>query len=234
MKGISLFSGMGGDTLGMSSAGVTVGLHSELIPLYCETHQLNFPLSQLIGNDISTITDEQWASYQGQYDIIFAGFPCQSHSNAGKKKSDDPRGQLYLEFVRATRGVKPKYIVGENVKGLLNRKTTDGELFINKIRVAFEELGYYISYKVLNCTHYGIPQNRERLIIIGALDRVPTFPVPQQGTWDLGLKFIIKFNMEGAIKVPTKVFDMTTLPLNVSLRLRLKANQKGFPTLILR
>ena len=89
--------------------------------------------------------------------LIFAGFPCQGFSNAGKKLPSDPRNKLFKEFnsyftkkpnQNANKILKPKFIIGENVKGLLSRKTDDDELFIDKIQEAFTEIGYRIKYKV--------------------------------------------------------------------------------------
>ena len=135
---LSLFSGCGGDTLGMTNAGINVTHYSELKPIIQKTHELNFPESTLVGGDINKITDEEFEKLEGKIDIIFGGFPCQSFSNAGKKNPKDARGQLYLQFVRAARIIKPKYIIGENVKGLLTRTTEDGEKFIDIIIKSFD------------------------------------------------------------------------------------------------
>ena len=210
MRAISLFSGMGGDSLGMKQAGINVVAYSEINKTFCETHDKNFPDCELIGNDIKEISDEDFLEYKNKIDILLAGFPCQSYSNAGKKKADDPRGQLYLEFVRATKLVNPKIIIGENVAGLLTRKMTDGTLFIDSIVKDFENLGYQMSYKVLKASDFNTPQTRDRLIILGSKDKVLTFPEPISENPDL--KNIVKFHMEGAMKIPKDIFDFTTIP----------------------
>ena len=89
--------------------------------------------------------------------------------HAGKKLPDDPRNTLFREFLRATILIKPKYIIGENVKGLLSRKTSTNELYIDVIKSEFNKVGYDIYYKVYMCSKLDInvPQNRERLIIVG-------------------------------------------------------------------
>jgi DNA (cytosine-5)-methyltransferase 1 len=97
---------------------------------------------------------------------------CQGFSQAGKKKADDPRNELVYDCVRATNAIKPKYIIGENVSGLLSRKGKDpktGALrpVIDIIRDIFAEIGYNITYKVLKASDYGVPQERKRLIIVG-------------------------------------------------------------------
>ena len=132
---ISLFSGMGGDSQGLVDAGFSLKGYSEKVPVFRETHTMNFQNCSLIGNgDILDTTDAQLEAYREFTDLIFAGFPCQGFSNAGKKEPDDPRNTLFREFVRATKLIKPKYIIGENVKGLLKRKTVDDEYFLDVIQ----------------------------------------------------------------------------------------------------
>ena len=94
-------------------------------------------------------------------------FLVKAYSNAGKKDPNDPRNSLFKEFVRATKLIQPDYIIGENVKGLLSRKTGTGENVINIIVEEFEKLDYNIIYKVFKTEKYGVPQKRERLIILG-------------------------------------------------------------------
>ena len=151
-KAISLFSGVGGDSLGMTQAGCHLIAYNELKPMFCKSHEYNFPESELICdgkiNDISKLKDSSFEKYKGETDVLFAGFPCQGFSTAGKKKDDDPRNTMFLEFLRATRLTEPYMIIGENVKGLLTRKAYNGELYINIIVSEFEKLGYNVIYKV--------------------------------------------------------------------------------------
>ena len=202
---LSLFSGCGGDTLGMTNAGINVTHYSELKPIIQKTHELNFPESTLVGGDINKITDEEFEKLEGKIDIIFGGFPCQSFSNAGKKNPKDARGQLYLQFVRAARIIKPKYIIGENVKGLLTRTTEDGEKFIDIIIKSFNDIGYTCHYKVLKANEHGVPQKRERLFIVGSRDAHFNFEFPEPKNTSPGLKDIVTFDMEGALKVPEEL-----------------------------
>lgn len=222
---ISLFSGMGGDTLGMEQAGVKVIAYSEKEKVFQETHESNFKDCEVIGDsvksDISKIPDEDFLKYQGKADIIFAGFPCQSFSTGGKRKVNDPRNTMFREFVRAARLVNPDIIIGENVKGLLTKKTETGELYIDVIKEEFTKLGYEVDYKVHKCHKFGIPQKRERLIILGikthALKKkqyhlkFPQETTPNKKDWK-GLKNIINFNMEGCIKISTDDYDFNTIP----------------------
>ena len=84
MKALSLFSGCGGDTLGLSRAGIEVKWYSEIEKNMKESHDLNFKECKLVGSDITKISDETFTNLKGQVDVIFAGFPCQSFSNGGK------------------------------------------------------------------------------------------------------------------------------------------------------
>ena len=207
MKAISLFSGCGGDTLGMKMANIDVVGYSELKTKFCETHDSNFTNCTLIGNDITKIPDEDFQKYEGKVDLIFAGFPCQGFSHGGKKEPNDPRSQMYLQFSRAMRIIKPKYIIGENVKGLLSRKTPDGENFFKVIINEFKNSGYTCTHRVCKATEFGVPQLRERLIILGKRgDEAPTFSeLPEQLSVP-NLKNIIKFDMTGALEVNPETF----------------------------
>ena len=207
MSALSLFSGCGGDTLGMKSAGLDVKWYSEIKKPFCKTHESNFPKSECIGTDITKIPDEKFMELKGGVKVIFAGFPCQSFSNAGKKRADDTRGQLYLDFVRATKCIEPEFIIGENVKGLLSRKTSTGENFIDVIERAFKDIGYTCEHKLFPIVKYGVPQKRERLIIVGWKDPAYVHKWPDEVDVDVSLKNILEFNMDGTIEVPKDLID---------------------------
>ena len=214
MKCISLFSGMGGDSHGIVNSGCELVAYSELEKTFQETHELNFENSKLLGNgDITKTNDEEFTEYKGIVNLIFAGFPCQGFSNAGKKLPDDPRNTLFREFLRATRLIEPDFIIGENVKGLSKRLTNNGEKYIDVIEKEFNDLGYDIVYEVLKCHEYNIPQSRERLIIVGIKKSLnKTFVFPDKIDELPNLKEIIKFSMEGAVKISKDDFDMSTIP----------------------
>lgn len=136
---------------------------------------------------------------------------CQGFSQAGKKDANDVRNTMFSQFLRATRLIMPKYIIGENVKGLLTREMNDGRKYIDVIVSEFENIGYKIKYKLFKTDRYGIPQKRERLVIIGSrtggeLD----FPVEVPGVPNL--MSIVKFDMTGAIKIEPDDFDMNIIP----------------------
>ena len=218
-KAISLFSGMGGDSLGIVNAGLELVAYSEWEKEMKETHELNFSDTKLLGcGDITKTTDGEFLKYKGIVDLIFAGFPCQGFSQAGNKDPEDPRNTLFREFLRSTKIINPKYIIGENVKGLLKRKTLDGEMFIDIIENEFKKIGYDISHKAYMCSKLdiGVPQNRERLIIVGVRnDLNQEFTCPEENKERSGnLKNIIKFSMEGTLKVEPEYldFDFNSIP----------------------
>lgn len=203
LKAISLFSGAGGDTLGMKNAGINVVAYVEFDKDAIATHESNFPDCKLIGEDITSIPDKDFAVYTNDIDIMFGGFPCQSFSHGGKKNPSDARGFLYREFVRAVNIVRPKIIVGENVKGLLTRKMEDQTSFIDTITQEFAGLGYDIKYNLFNMKNYGIPQSRDRVLIYG---------IRQDLNLDMNLsniekleskynKDILEFSLANAIKI---------------------------------
>ena len=177
MKAISLFSGAGGDSVGMERAGVRVVAFSEMNKDAIATHRRNLPHSELIeyngDTNIKNIPSTVFEKYKGYIDIVFAGFPCQGFSRAGKKKMDDPRNELVYEFIRVVDTVRPKWIIGENVTGLLSRKGTNPqtkakEPVINIIRTLFQNIGYHLTWNVYETTVVGVPQKRKRLIILGS------------------------------------------------------------------
>ena len=172
-KAISLFAGAGGDTLGLQNSGIDVIGFIEYDDDAIKTHTENFPNCKLIGKDICDIKDETLIEYKNKnIDFLFGGFPCQSFSHGGKKKANDPRGQLYKQFIRVTNLIKPKIIIGENVKGILTRKMENDSLFVDNIINEFKEIGYSIKYKLIECEKFGVPQMRKRVIFIGTDDNI--------------------------------------------------------------
>ena len=135
---------------------------------------------------------------------------CQGFSSAGKKKDDDPRNTMFLEFLRAAKLTNPYMIIGENVKGLLTKKTSKGELFIDIIVSEFEKIGYEVIYQVFKTEQYNVPQKRERLIILGIKKDnpygwKPSFPKPTSSKPNL--LSIVKYDMTGAVKADPEWFE---------------------------
>ena len=167
MKFLDLFAGIGGFRLGMESAG------HECIG-FCEIDKYARASYKAIHNtegeielhDITTVTDEEIRNI-GHVDVICGGFPCQSFSIAGSRRGfEDTRGTLFFEIARFADILKPKYLFLENVKGLLNHDK--GNTFKTILR-ALDGLGYDVEWQVLNSKNFSVPQNRERVFIIGHL-----------------------------------------------------------------
>jgi DNA (cytosine-5)-methyltransferase 1 len=207
---LSLFSGAGGDTLGLEMAGYKVTHFSEFSPDAIKTHQAQFPDSTLLQHngdtDITKLPDEIFAAIKA--DLIFAGFPCQGFSHAGKKKVDDPRNELVHQFVRATRIIQPEWIIGENVPGLLSRQGRDpdtGETrpVIDIIAALFKQIGYNIYYKVLDASDFGVPQLRKRLFIIGSRGETvfPSLKTMKKA----GIRSILESTLKNSIKIERPV-----------------------------
>jgi DNA (cytosine-5)-methyltransferase 1 len=209
MNAISLFSGCGGDTLGMEMGGIEVVAFAENDKNAIISHKLNFPTCKLIGNgDVTKITNEEYMEYKNRVDIIFAGFPCQGFSNAGKKNPEDPRNILFLEFLRATSVINPTWILGENVKGMLSRVTSDGTLVIDYIKQEFKKIGYSISFKLFKMTQFGVPQNRERVIIIGKREDDFVFNFQEIPVQETSLRDILEDDMVGSVCIKSIGLDI--------------------------
>jgi DNA (cytosine-5)-methyltransferase 1 len=219
IEAISLFSGMGGDSYGIKKAGLVLKAYSEKEKKFRETHDLNFDNCETLGNEVNSdilkIKDNEFEKYKGSIKLIFAGFPCQGFSTAGKKKSNDPRNSLFKEFVRCARLVEPDVIIGENVKGLLSRKTDNGGNYIDIIKEEFEKLSYSVIHKVFKCHEYGVPQKRERLIILGIkTDKLSEYNLefPEPTDEPVHLKDIVSFSMKGTIKISNDMFNSFNIP----------------------
>ena len=167
MKFLDLFAGIGGFRLGMESAG------HECIG-FCEIDKFARASYKAIHNtegeielhDITTVSDEFIRGF-GSVDVICGGFPCQAFSIAGHRRGfEDTRGTLFFEICRFASVLRPKYLFLENVRGLLNH---DGGATFETIIRTLDELGYDVEWQVLNSKNFGVPQNRERVFIIGHL-----------------------------------------------------------------
>lgn len=170
MKFLDLFSGIGGFRLALEKAGHECVGHVEIDKYANQSYQaIHQPKeSEFFHEDITTITDESIRELRDRgIDIIAGGFPCQAFSIAGARRGfEDTRGTLFFDIARMARIIRPKYLFLENVKGLLNHDK--GNTFETILR-ALDELGYDAEWSSLNSKHFGVPQNRERVFIIGHL-----------------------------------------------------------------
>lgn len=166
MKFLDLFAGIGGFRLGMESTGHQCVGFCEIDKFARTSYKaIHDTEGEVEMHDITTVSDEFIRSI-GSVDIICGGFPCQAFSIAGKRKGfEDTRGTLFFEIARFASILRPRYLFLENVKGLLNHER--GATFETILR-ALDELGYDVEWQVLNSKDY-VPQNRERVFIIGHL-----------------------------------------------------------------
>ena len=176
MNFLDLFAGIGGFRLGMERAGhKCVG--------YCEIDKYARLSYNAIHNtegeidykDITEVTNEEFRKLRGKVDVICGGFPCQAFSIAGNQLGfEDARGTLFYEIARAAEQVKPRYLFLENVRNLLSHDK--GKTFERMLKI-LDELGYDAEWQVLNSKNFGVPQNRERVFIIGHLRGECTYRV---------------------------------------------------------
>lgn len=156
---------------------------SDIDKYVIQSIEANYGTSHQIFGDI---TERDVSEIKGDIDLYVAGFPCQTFSTAGKRKGfDDKRGIIFWECAKVIRAKKPKYFILENVKGLLtHNKGESFKVIWDEITSISTELGYYVDYKVLNTRDYGIPQNRERVYIIGINERSESDDEPsREFTW---------------------------------------------------
>lgn len=187
LKAISLFSGCGGADLGLiggfnylgksySKTGIQI-VHSSDIDKYCiETYNANFSHKAEV-EDIRMLD-----FHKGEADIVIGGFPCQSFSTLNPTKNPDSKqGQLFWEMARVVNQVKPKVFIAENVKGFYT--LNEGKYF-KMAKKKFESVGYRVYFQIVKAIDYGIPQKRERLIMVGVRNDLVgdfTFPLPTNG-----------------------------------------------------
>lgn len=174
IKVIDLFSGVGGFSEGFKRAGFKIVAAVEYEKDIGESYQKNHPETKLFLNDIREI-DNNFTFSNIQADVIIGGPPCQGFSMAGSRNRngfiDDPRNYLFKHYFNIVKVVNPKVFVIENVKGLLNLH--NGEI-LNEIKNKFEDPAefdgnpYKVHYRLLNAKDFGIPQNRERVFLIGS------------------------------------------------------------------
>ena len=190
IKFIDLFAGIGGFRVAFESIGAICAFSAEIDKHACETYKLNFGDSPFC--DISTLE----AKNIPNFDILCAGFPCQPFSLAGKRQGfQDTRGTLFFDIERIIKEKQPKAFILENVKGLVNH---DKDQTLKVILETLEKkLNYKVFYKVLNSKDYNVPQNRERIYIIGFKNHNVEFKFPEKLEPTIDLSHIRDKNLEG-------------------------------------
>lgn len=161
MNVVSFFAGCGGLDLGFEQAGFNVIWANEFNPLCRDTYIRNHPNTEFVLGDINKVKIEDIPDCEG----FIGGPPCQSWSVAGKQRGlEDTRGQLFLTYIEMIKAKNPKFFLIENVKGLLDSMFKDVfKEFLKKL----SEAGYDVKWELLDAVNFGVPQNRERVFIIG-------------------------------------------------------------------
>jgi DNA (cytosine-5)-methyltransferase 1 len=209
--GIDLFAGAGGMSLGFEQAGFDIAAAVEIDPIHAAVHHFNFPNTSVLARSIVGLTGQELRERAGlgrkPVDVVFGGPPCQGFSLIGHRMLDDTRNQLVKEFVRLVSELGAKAFVFENVKGLTIGKH---RMFLESLIEAFGDLGYrvQIPWKVLNAMNYGVPQDRQRLFLLGAKKGVaaPVYP-EETSTTENDL-----FGRNGKKPTPTCLDALADLP----------------------
>ena len=166
---VDLFCGAGGLTLGFRWAGFETLVANDNFREASATYVENNPETKFVAGDItspevrSQILEGVWAS--GGVDVIIGGPPCQGFSNAGRRMIDDPRNQLYKNFVEIVKECNPKIFIMENVEGILS---LNGGKTFSEIESTFRDLGYDVTGRKLLAADYAVPQRRKRVFIVGS------------------------------------------------------------------
>ena len=184
--GVDLFAGAGGLSLGFEQAGFDVAAAVEIDPVHCAAHKFNFPDTAILPrsvNELSGVDIRRAAGIDNRpIDCVFGGPPCQGFSLIGQRALDDPRNSLVREFVRLVAELDARTFVFENVKGLTVGRHRQ---VLDELVTEFSAAGYDVRtpWRVLNAGYYGTPQNRERLILVGARKGAPLPNYPEPTTY---------------------------------------------------
>ena len=203
---VSMFSGCGGMDLGFVQAGYNIVWANDLDENACETYRHN--IGDIIHGDVTKLEIPDIKDL----DVLTAGFPCQPFSNAGTRKgTNDPRGQLYQQPFKFIEKLKPKAIVFENVRGILSIKTPNGKLIDEIVDTLTNEYGYHVSYRLLNFSHFGVPQNRIRVLLVAVKNKNYIDHIFPEVTEDMDLS--LKATLKGVTnKLPNQTELMRLNP----------------------
>lgn len=183
---IDLFCGIGGFHIAAQNLGLKVIFASDIDDDACAAYKHNFklePEGDIVGFPASKIPD---------HDILLAGFPCQPFSIIGSKLGTaDARGTLYKEIIRIARVKRPLGMVLENVKQLA---TAQHGSIIKEITNSLEDIGYTVDWRILNALDFGLPQKRERVLIVATLPKFDSFPWPTEKKAIIPLSDILEKN----------------------------------------
>ena len=204
---ISLFSGAGGMDLGFINAGFDIVWANNFFKEAVESYKKNIS-EDIVFGDITKIKSSEMPD---DIDLVIGGFPCQGFSVANTKRSmKDERNFLYKEMLRVIKDKNPKFFVAENVKGILSMEK--GKV-IEMIKKDFESLGYKVDARLLNAAEYGVPQARERVVIIGnRLGLENPYPTPTH--WVDSKKYTSKKGLKKPITVKDTIGFLSDIRLS--------------------
>jgi DNA (cytosine-5)-methyltransferase 1 len=207
---VELFCGIGGFRIAAEERNIRTVWANDICPKACKVYRDRFGNAELRQGDIHELAHEI-----PPHDLLTAGFPCQPFSSAGKKKGvRDPRGHLFEVIVDVLHRYKPSFFILENVKRLLSME--EGTHFA-KILSKLASLDYNIEWRLVNTMHFGLPQNRQRVVILGALKKEATGDFPS----------IRLASTENLLELPESNFKTFT---NFENWTQIQAHRKRFPT----
>lgn len=217
-KYIDLFAGIGGIRMPFQNLGGKCVFSSEIDKYAAQTYEANY--GEKPSGDITQINAESIPNF----DILLAGFPCQAFSIAGKRKGfEDTRGTMFFEVERILEEKKPKSFLLENVKGLTNHD--HGRTFKIMLDILENKLGYKVYYKVLNAKNFGLPQNRERIMIVGFKNHNIEFKFPEEINKETKVGDILIDNPDSKYTISDKIWESHQLRKE---RNRAKGNGFGY------
>jgi len=191
---VSLFSGAGGLDIGFEQAGFKTVWANEYDKNIAPSYQHYLPHVEFDGRSISAISEDEIPNVSG----VIGGPPCQSWSEAGAKRGvDDPRGKLFFDYIRVLESVKPEFFVAENVSGILHKRN---EQSFQMIISLFTDAGYDVSWQKLNASDYEVPQDRERVFVVGFRK-------------DLHIDFKFPAPITDKVTLKEAIFDLKDMPL---------------------
>ena len=213
MKVATFFAGAGGLDRGFEQAGFDIVWANEYDRAIWDTYRHNFPNTELDTRSIVEVEPNDIPNCDG----MIGGPPCQSWSEAGMLRGiEDHRGQLFFEYIRLLEAKRPLFFLAENVSGIVFNRHSDA---FGKILQLFSEIGYNVSYHLMNANDYGVPQDRERVIIVGYLAQYgkhfeppvedPYKPTLKDAIWDLrknALPALEKNKRNPKVKIPNHEF----------------------------
>jgi DNA (cytosine-5)-methyltransferase 1 len=233
LKVIDLFAGAGGLSYGFEKNGnFEVVAANEILEAPAKAYSLNFPNCKVYDKDIKEFSAKDIEKDLGirasEIDIVIGGPPCQAYSTVGKRLMSDPRATLFQEYHRLLKEFKPTFFLFENVKGLLSMQKGD---LLKAIIDDFESLGYSVQYKILNAADYGVPQLRERVVIIGTKHKKPfVYPEPTHSQKSKqGKLFDFK---KPYLSIKDAISDLPLIKSNESSKVYLTEPQNSFQQLM--